>query len=452
MLIPNRGDTALRVVRTCRQLGIRCVVGYSVADRDTLPVRLADEAVCLGPADPVHSYMSVPSILYACARAGVDAVHPGIGFLAEDAAFARACADLGLVFVGPGADHLALLGDKIATRRRLRAAGLPVLPGSDGAVSSVTEAVACAETVGYPVVVKAAAGGGGRGIEVARDAARLTEAWSRVRRQARLLFHDQRVLIERYVAAARHVEVQVVADGFGSVVHLGERDCSVQRHHQKLLEEAPSPCLSSASRSALCEAAVRGARSIGLRNVSTFEFLVDAEDDFHLIEVNPRLQVEHPVTESVTGLDIVELMIRMAACERLSITQDAVAVNGHAIEARVNAEDPSSGWSGSAGKITKLVLPGGPGIRVDSHLVDGCEVPPHYDSLIAKIIAMGPDRGTAVRRLLQALREITCDGLRTNVDFLDTVVAGDRFRTGTHDTGLVETILHEGTFSSNTNT
>lgn len=433
VFVPNRGEIALRILRTCRDLGLRSVVGHSAEDADSLPVRLADDSFCLGPAQLTHSYLDVPAILYGCARTGADAVHPGYGFLSEDPRLASACARAGLVFVGPSAEHLALLGDKIATRRVLADAGLPVLPGTPDPLRGVEDALAHARRLGYPVVLKAAAGGGGGGVRPVHGPRELAEAFPLLARTARRLFTDGRLYLERYLPAARHVEVQVLADHHGAVVHLGDRCCSVQRRFQKLLEEAPAPELPHALRARLHEAAVQGAEAIGLTSVATFEFLVTGPD-FFFIEANPRLQVEHPVTEAVTGVDVVEWMLRVAAGEPLAFDQAGVSVRGHAVEVRINAEDPAAGWLPSAGLITDLLLPGGPGVRVDTHAHAGYRVPPFYDPLLAKVIVSGADRDECLRRLERALVEFRCAGVTTNADAHRRLLADPAFRSG--DYGL----------------
>ncbi|MFG2004075.1 acetyl/propionyl/methylcrotonyl-CoA carboxylase subunit alpha [Spirillospora sp. NPDC048911] len=444
ILIANRGEVAVRVVRTCREMGIRAAVAYSTADRDGLAVRLADDAVCVGPPQAGRSYLSIPSLLYGAARTGADAVHPGFGFLAEESEFATACRDAGLAFIGPAPEHLALMGDKQAARAAMRAAGLPVLPGSPDPLAGADDAATQAEQIGYPVVLKALAGGGGRGIVPVHDPAEVVAAFETARSTARALFQDERVYLEKFVRDGRHIEVQVIADSHGEVIHLGERDCSVQRRNQKVIEESPAPGLPDDVRRGLWEAAVTGARAIGLRNVGTFEFLVDENLQPHFIEMNARLQVEHPVTEARTGIDIVETMIREAAGEHLGLSQDDIRLDGHAIEARVNAEDPARDWAGSAGDVGDLALPGGPGIRVDTYLVPGAVVPPHYDSLLAKVIAWAPTRARAIRRLDRALDEFRCDGLTTNIDFLRWILADTAFRSGEHRLGLVESLLENG--------
>jgi acetyl-CoA carboxylase biotin carboxylase subunit len=443
VLICNRGEIAVRIVRACRELGIRSAVAYSSVDRESLAVELADDAVCIGPGAGARSYANIPAILYACARVGADAVHPGYGFLAEDAAFAAACEQVGVTFIGPSADNIALMGDKVAARAAMREAGVPVLPGSRGPVSGADEAANVAAEIGYPVVLKAAAGGGGRGIAVVGAAKALPSIWSETRAAAQSFFGDDRLYVEKFVTGGRHIEVQVLADGRGTLLHLGERDCSVQRRRQKLIEESPSPALDEVTREALCAAALAGARDIGFSSAGTMEFVVDDAGTAHFLEMNTRLQVEHPVTEVSTGVDLVHWMIRIAAGEPLSFGQGDVTRAGHVIEARINAEDADRNWSGSSGRITRLVLPGGPGVRVDTHAYAGYVVPPHYDSLLAKIIVAAPTREAAVCRLDRALAEFRCAGICTNVDFHRVLINRREFRDGTYRLDIVDRLLAE---------
>jgi len=446
VLVCNRGEVAVRIVRSCRELGVRTVAVYSTADRDSLVVRLADEAVCIGPGPVGRSYLNIPAMLYACAKTGADAVHPGYGLLSEDAVFAGSCEAAGITFIGPPAHLIALMGDKIAARVAARDAGLPVLPGSDGSVSDVDDAARIAADVGYPVVLKAAAGGGGRGITLVREPGELAEAYASTLAAARTTFHDDRVYVEKYLTAARHIEVQVLGDAYGNVIHLGERDCSVQRRRQKLVEESPSPSPSMTDdlRETLCGGAVTAAKSMGFVSAGTFEFLVDADGSPYFIEMNTRMQVEHPVTEQRTGVDIVECMVRLAAGERLAMTQADVRLAGHAIEARINAEDPARDWAGSCGRITELLMPGGFGVRVDTHAFVGYEVPPYYDPLLAKIVVTGHDRDSAVRRLDRALAEFHCAGVSTNAGFHRALLRHPGFRAGDYGLDVAQAVLDTG--------
>ncbi len=441
LLVCNRGEIAVRIVRTCRKLGIRSVVAHSTADRDSLAVSLADEAFCLGPPPSGRSYLNIPAVLYACARTGAQAVHPGYGFLAEDPTFATICEDVGLTFVGPPPKVIAMMGDKSAARAAMIDAGLPVAAGSVHPLTGADDAAEQAAEIGYPVVLKAVAGGGGRGIAVVRRLDDLTAAFEEVRSAARTLFLDDRVGIERYVERARHVEVQLLGDGTGHIVQLGDRDCTVQRRHQKLLEESPSTALDPDLADRIHAAAVHGARSIGFRNAGTVEFLVDEQGDFYFMEMNPRIQVEHPVTEMRTGIDLVEAMILVAAGENLWFTQAEVIPRGHVIECRINAEDVSADWGGRTGRITRFQPPAGPDVRFDSHVYSGYTLPPHYDSLLAKLIVRGADRPDAIRRMRRALAELECEGVPTTRDFHLALLSHPVFVAGTHRSDFLDRYL-----------
>jgi len=441
LLVANRGEIAVRIVRACQDLKIPTVVAHSTADRDSLAVRLADESFCIGPGPSTRSYLNTPALLYACARTGADAVHPGYGFLAEDADFAEACVDLGITYLGPSAAVIRMMGDKIAARSAMAQAGVPVLPGSDGPLVDADEALACAEEVGYPVILKASAGGGGRGLRLVRTAAELPAALTEMRQVARSLFTDDRVYLEKFAPAARHVEVQILADRFNNVLHLGERDCSIQRRHQKLVEESPSTVLTGRQRADLCAAAVRGATAIGYQGVGTMEFLLSATGSFHFMEMNTRLQVEHPVTEVLTGVDIVTWMIRIAAGQKIDFGQADVASRGHALECRINTEDVARDWQASLGRLTRFSPPSGPWTRVDTHGYPGYELPPFYDSLLAKVITIGNDRAEALRRMERALAEFDCAGVSTTVDFHRQLMRHPLFQRGEHRLDFVESYL-----------
>ncbi|WP_331767321.1 acetyl-CoA carboxylase biotin carboxylase subunit [Embleya sp. NBC_00896] len=439
VLIANRGEIALRVARTCRELGIRSVAVYSTADRDSAVVRFADDAVHIGPPSARASYLNMPAIIEAARRSGADAIHPGYGFLSEDPDFAEICEASGITFIGPPPKVMQQLGDKSRARAVMAAAGLPVLPGSDGALTSPADAVETAARIGYPVILKAVAGGGGRGMSVVRDPDELAWAYQDTRAQARAVFGDERVYLERYIDDARHVEVQVLCDGHGGAVHLGERDCSVQRRHQKLVEESPAPHLPPHTREAMCSAALRGATAVGYVGAGTFEFVVTPTHEFHLLEINCRIQVEHPVTEMVTGVDIVREQLKIAAGAPLSFRQEEVVPRGVAIECRINAEDPDRGFAPTPGRLNEFVAPGGPCVRVDTHAYAGWKVGPDYDSLLAKVIVWAPDRDQAIARADRALGEfrVTGDGVRTTKGFLRRILAHPRFRAGDHSTSLV---------------
>jgi len=431
ILIANRGEVALRVVRACKEMGIRSVAVYSEADRDSLHARMADESVCIGPPPSSQSYLNMANIVSAALVTGSDAVHPGYGFLAENAAFARACADSGLVFIGPSAEAIERMGDKAVARSTMMDAGVPCIPGSEGPVETPAEALAFAREVGFPVLIKAAAGGGGKGMRVAADESVLEQNLTAARTEAAAAFGNDAVYIEKYLSRPRHVEIQVLADAHGNAVHLFERDCSVQRRHQKLIEEAPSPALTPALRSAMGEAALTAVRAVGYVNAGTVEFLLDEDGRFYFMEMNTRVQVEHPVTEQVTGVDIIKEQIRIAAGETMKHpTQDSVELRGHAIEFRINAEDPLAGFRPHPGAIEVFNPPGGFGVRVDSHLYGGYVVPQHYDSLLAKLVVWGETREEALARGRRALDEFIIIGVPTTIPFHQYVVEDEHFARG----------------------
>ncbi|MFE7029495.1 acetyl-CoA carboxylase biotin carboxylase subunit [Streptomyces sp. NPDC057621] len=440
VLVANRGEIAVRVIRTLRSLGVRSVAVYSDADADARHVREADTAVRIGPAPAAESYLSAERLLEAAARTGAQAVHPGYGFLAENADFARACTEAGLVFIGPSSDAISLMGDKIRAKETVRAAGVPVVPGSSGSGLSDGQLAASAREIGMPVLLKPSAGGGGKGMRLVRDAAVLPEEIAAARREARSSFGDDTLLVERWVDRPRHIEIQVLADGHGNVVHLGERECSLQRRHQKIIEEAPSVFLDEKTRAAMGEAAVQAARSCGYSGAGTVEFIVPGDDpaSYYFMEMNTRLQVEHPVTELITGIDLVEWQLRVAAGERLGFAQEDVTFTGHAVEARVCAEDPARGFLPSGGTILSLYEPQGDGVRTDSGLTEGTEVGSLYDPMLSKVIAYGPDRPTALRRLRAALAQTVTLGVQTNAGFLRKLLAHPAVVAGELDTGLVE--------------
>jgi acetyl-CoA carboxylase biotin carboxylase subunit len=438
VLVANRGEIARRIIRACRQLGVGSVAVYSEADAGAPHVREADEAVPIGPAPARQSYLSIEAVIGAARRTGAEAVHPGYGFLSENWRFAQACRDAGLVFVGPPADAIRTMGDKTEARRRMAAAGVPVLPGSDGSVRDVDEAARVAATVGFPLLLKAAAGGGGIGMARVNGPADLSGAFATVRRRAEAAFGDGAVYVERYAERARHVEVQVFGDGEGDVVHLHERECSIQRRHQKLVEESPAPGLSTALKEGLTRAAVSGARAIGYVNAGTMEFLVEASGDFWFLEMNTRLQVEHPVTEEVTGLDLVVAQLRVAAGEPLPWRQGEIVQRGAALECRIYAEDPAKGFLPTPGTVTALVLPDSEGVRVESGIAVGSEVSVHYDPLLLKLVTMGATRVDAVARMDKALEACVIEGIKTTIPFLRRVVAHPDFRRGVVHTQMVE--------------
>ncbi|MEU6649187.1 acetyl/propionyl/methylcrotonyl-CoA carboxylase subunit alpha [Streptomyces sp. NPDC046900] len=440
VLVANRGEIAVRVIRTLRSLGVRSVAVFSDADADARHVREADTAVRIGPAPAAESYLSVERLLEAAARTGAQAVHPGYGFLAENAAFARACADAGLVFIGPPAEAISLMGDKIRAKETVQAAGVPVVPGSSGSGLTDAELADAAREIGMPVLLKPSAGGGGKGMRLVREPEKLADEIAAARREARASFGDDTLLVERWIDRPRHIEIQVLADGHGNVVHLGERECSLQRRHQKIIEEAPSVLLDEATRSSMGAAAVQAARSCGYRGAGTVEFIVPGGDPsaYYFMEMNTRLQVEHPVTEMVTGLDLVEWQLRVAAGEPLSFGQEDVTLTGHAVEARICAEDPARGFLPSGGRVLSLHEPQGDGVRTDSGLTEGTEVGSLYDPMLSKVIAYGPDRATALRKLRAALAQTVTLGVQTNAGFLRRLLAHPAVVAGELDTGLVE--------------
>ncbi|QIP88682.1 acetyl-CoA carboxylase biotin carboxylase subunit [Streptomyces sp. Tu 2975] len=440
VLVANRGEIAVRVIRTLRALGVRSVAVFSDADAGARHVREADTAVRIGPAPAADSYLSIERLLDAATRTGAQAVHPGYGFLAENAGFAQACAEAGLVFIGPPPSAISLMGDKIRAKETVRAAGVPVVPGSSGSGLSDEELAAAAREIGMPVLLKPSAGGGGKGMRLTRVESALMDEIAAARREARASFGDDTLLVERWIDRPRHIEIQVLADGHGNVVHLGERECSLQRRHQKIIEEAPSVLLDEATRAAMGEAAVQAARSCGYRGAGTVEFIVPGTDpsQYYFMEMNTRLQVEHPVTELITGLDLVEWQLRVAAGERLTFTQDDITLTGHAIEARICAEDPSRGFLPSGGTVLRLQEPQGEGVRTDSGLSEGSEVGSLYDPMLSKVIAYGPDRPTALRKLRAALADTVTLGVPTNAGFLRRLLAHPAVVSGEMDTGLVE--------------
>lgn len=441
LFVANRGEIACRILRACRAQGIVTVLGFHPVDQDSLGVRLADFAVpLLSPegASPRAAYLDIPQVVEAAARTGCQAVHPGYGFLSENPDFARACEAAGLVFVGPRPDVIAALGDKNRAREMMLKAGLPLVPGSDGPCSGLEQALQLAEGIGYPVLIKAAAGGGGRGMRRAHNREELISGFGQAQREAQAAFGNDSVYLEKYIAKPRHVEIQILADTFGNVIHLGERECSVQRRFQKMLEEAPSPFINDETRRAMGEAAVKGAREAGYSSAGTFEFLVDADQSFYFLEVNTRLQVEHPVTEEITGVDIVAEQLRVAAGLPLSVRQEDIRARGWSIECRITCEDPDAGFTPSVGTVEALRLPSGPGVRVDTHLYPGYQVPNDFDSMLAKLIVTGSDRQTTIRRALAALEEFELVGFSTSLPFHRWLLGHPRFQAGDFSTHFLE--------------
>lgn len=438
VLIANRGEIALRIIRACRELGIGSVAVYSTADKDNQYLDLADQAVCIGTAKSVDSYLRIDRLISAAEIGGADAIHPGYGFLAENSHFNEVCRSCEIEFIGPSPEAMEKLGDKNTARSMAIAAEVPVVPGSDGLLSDERAAIEAAERIGYPVLIKATAGGGGKGMRVATDQNALRINLQQAQNEAAAAFGNAGVYLEKFIDRPRHVEVQIIADKHGNVVHLGERDCSVQRRHQKLVEESPSSTLSAKTREAICAAAVRLIRSADYYNAATVEFIVDRDENFYFIEVNARIQVEHPVSEQVSGIDLIQTQIRVAAGEPLPFRQDDIQFRGASIECRINAEDPNRNFQPSPGKIASLFVPGGPGVRFDSHAHTGYTVPPHYDSMIGKLIVHRPTRDEAIATMLRALAELRIEGVRTTAGFQSEILDSPEFRTGQVDTKWVE--------------
>jgi acetyl-CoA carboxylase biotin carboxylase subunit len=443
LLIANRGEIALRILRACREMGIKSVAVHSTADANAMHVRLADESVCIGPPAARDSYLSTSAILSAASITGADAIHPGYGFLSENADFAQMVEEHDIAFVGPSADHIRLMGDKIAAKQAAKDSGIPVVPGSDGEVMDLDDAKAWADKIGFPVLIKASAGGGGRGMKVAKDPSELASAFEMARQEAEAAFGNGAVYMERYLDRPRHIEVQVIADNDGNVVHLGERDCSLQRRHQKILEESPSPALNGSERDEIGMVVADAVKKLSYRSAGTVEFLYE-NGEFFFIEMNTRLQVEHPVTEAVTGIDLVREMIRIADGRALSFAQEDVTLTGHAIECRINAEDPFT-FMPSPGTVNEYHAPGGLGVRVDSGLYSGYKVPPHYDSMIAKLIVHGNTRAECLMRLRRSLTEFVIDGIKTTVPLHQELILNDEFINGAYDIHWLEEYLEKTT-------
>ena len=438
ILVANRGEVALRVMRAAKELGVKTVAVYSTEDADTYPVQYADEAVCIGPAQANKSYLFMPSIIAAAKNAGAEAIHPGYGFLAENADFARACVDNDLVFIGPAADCIERMGDKSMARETMKSCGVPTVPGSDGCIDTAAEAKAFADSVGYPVLIKATAGGGGKGMREVHDPADLEAQYQAARTEAGAAFGNDGVYLEKLVLRPRHVEVQVLADDFGNNLALCERDCSVQRRHQKLIEEAPSPALTEDLRRAMGVAAIKAVRAVTYKNAGTIEFLLDERGNFYFMEMNTRVQVEHPVTELVSGVDIVRRQILIAAGHKLPYTQKDITLKGHAIECRINAENPAQGFRPCPGTIQALHMPGGPGVRIDSAIYQGYTITPYYDSMIAKLIVYAPTRKEAILKMRWALAEFLVEGVDTNIEFQLNLVKDPDFEAGNFDIGFLD--------------
>lgn len=444
ILIANRGEIALRIVRACRELGIHSVVTYSQADESTLAVQMADEAICIGPALATDSYLKIERIIAAAEVCDVDAIHPGYGFLAENAHFAEVCESCNIKFIGPTPNVIRKLGDKSQARRTMIENGVPVTPGSEGVLETEDDVLKLAHEMGYPVILKASAGGGGKGMRVVRNDASLIQSFHAARREAEMAFNCADVYMEKFIEEPRHIEFQILADEQGNVVHLGERDCSLQRRHQKLIEEAPSPALSEDLRQAMGNAAVTAAKASGYTNAGTIEFLLSKNNEFFFMEMNTRVQVEHPVTEMVTGIDIIKEQIRIASGQKLSVSQEDINLVGHAIEIRINAENPSRNFTPSPGKVDFYAPPGGAGIRVDSHVYSGYSIPPFYDSMVAKLIVHGKDRTEALAKAQCALHEYIVEGVHTTIDFASYLLRRPEVIRGDYNTGYIEKVMEQG--------
>ena len=438
VLIANRGEIAVRIIRACREMGIRTVAIYSEADKEALHVSLADEAICVGPAPSNKSYLNMKAILEAACLTGADSIHPGFGFLSENSNFAKICEEMGIKFIGPNHKLIELLGNKSKAKETMKKAGVPVVPGSDGLIKNKEEAIELAEKIKYPVMLKASSGGGGRGIRVAYTKEQLEKAYDLVKQEAKVSFNDDSIYLEKFVENPRHVEIQILADEHGNCIHLGERDCSVQRRNQKVLEETPSSILDDKTRKKMGEVAVNAVKEIGYSNAGTIEFLVDKNKDFYFMEMNTRVQVEHPVTEMVTGIDIIKEQIRIASGEKLSVKQKDIIFNGHSMEVRINAENPEKNFMPCPGTIIDLHIPGGNGVRVDTAIYPGYKIPPTYDSMIAKIIVYGKDRNESIAKMKSAISELVVDGITTNTDFILKILEDQDFKDNNYDTSFIE--------------
>lgn len=443
ILIANRGEIAVRIIRACREMGIQTVAVYSEADRDCLHTLLADEAICIGPAPSTQSYLNMERILSATVAMKADAIHPGFGFLSENARFAELCSKCNITFIGPSAEIINRMGNKSEARKTMIEAGVPVVPGSKEAVYTAEDGLAMAKEIGFPVMIKASSGGGGKGMRISRSEEDFTEFFNAAQLESVKGFSDDTMYIEKYIEKPRHVEFQIMADKFGNVIHLGERDCSIQRRHQKVLEEAPCSVISPELRRQMGETAVRAAKSVGYENAGTIEFLLDKDKNFYFMEMNTRIQVEHPVTEMVSGLDLIKEQIRVAAGEPLSVTQDQVEIRGHVIECRINAENPQKHFMPCPGRIQTVHLPGGNGVRVDTHIYSDYKVPANYDSMLMKLIVYDKDRESAIAKMQSALGEVIIEGIETNINFQYEILENEAFRSGDTDTGFIEKYFPE---------
>lgn len=437
ILIANRGEIAVRIIRACRELGIRTVAVYSEIDKNSLHKELADEAVCIGPAPSNKSYLNVKAIIEAACLTGCDGIHPGYGFLSENSSFAKMCDEIGIKFIGPTYKMIELMGNKSKAKETMKKAGVPVVPGSDGLVDNVLEAIKVALRIGYPVILKASSGGGGKGIRIVYNEKELVKFYDLVRQEAKISFNDDSIYIEKFIENPRHIEVQVIADEHGNVIHLGERDCTVQRNNQKMLEETPSGVITDKLRQKMGKITVSALKEIGYSNVGTIEYLLDKNKDFYFMEMNTRVQVEHPITETITGVDIIKEQLRIASGEKLQYKQDDIKFTGHSLEARINAENPYKNFMPCPGEIKELHIPGGNGVRIDTAIYPGYKIPPTYDSMIAKIIVHGKDRNESIAKMKSALGEFVIDGISTNIDFLYKILEDEDFISNNYDTSFI---------------
>jgi acetyl-CoA carboxylase biotin carboxylase subunit len=438
LLIANRGEIAVRIIRACREMGIETVAVYSTADRDALHTQLADESVCIGETKSSESYLNMESIMSAAVSSGVDAIHPGVGFLSENAEFAELCEQCGIKYVGPNSEIINLMGNKALARDTMIKAGVPVIPGCDSVVEDCNEAKIIADEIGYPVIIKAVLGGGGKGMRVANCEEEFESAFNTAKKESEMAFGDGQMYIEHYIEHPRHIEFQIMADSHGNIIHLGERDCSVQRNHQKMIEESPTIVLDEDTRNKMAETAIKAARAVNYENAGTVEFLLEKSGAFYFMEMNTRIQVEHPVTEMVTGLDMIKEQISIAAGNELSVSQEDVLPKGHAIECRINAENPRKNFCPCPGHISGLYMPGGNGVRVDSAIYSGCDVTPFYDSMLAKLIVHGTNRSEAIKKMRRALGEVVIEGITSNVDYLYEILCDNTFVTGDYDVSFIE--------------
>lgn len=442
ILIANRGEIAVRLIRACREMGIETVAVYSEIDKEALHTEMADEAVCIGPARARDSYLNMQNIISATVLSGAEAIHPGFGFLSENSEFAEMCRECNITFIGPDPESIDMAGNKSKAREIMMKANVPVVPGSEGAIDDVEQGLEVAKEIGYPVMIKASAGGGGRGIRIVRSELEFKKAFETAKSEARTAFGDDTMYVEKFIEEPRHIEFQILADNYGNVVYLGERDCSIQRRNQKVLEEAPSPIMTEKLRNEMGEAAIRAAKAVNYKNAGTVEFLLDKHGKFYFMEMNTRIQVEHPITEMVTGIDIVKEQLRIACGQKLSVSQEDIKINGHSIECRINAEDPDNGFRPCPGKISNLHIPGGPGVRLDSAVYQGYIIPSTYDSMIAKLVVHGKDREEAINKMRRALGEFVIDGVDNNIDFQFRIINNARFIEGNFDTGFISKELN----------